>query len=735
MPRSGQSVMAPVRYEVAPLGGGVSQNGVSYPGGLDLLTPTLRMRPGTCRAMSNFECAQSGGYSRIVGYERLDGRASPSAATYTIVQVASFVNVPSVSQVVTQATSGATGTIVAVSLDQPILSVAIDSNGNLLYDELGNLLYVETADVPPYLVLTATSGMFDFTHTLTTPGPVTVGTATTPTVVISPQNAAIYTAAAADYYRALIGAVPGSGAVLGVVGAIFGGVDYVYAFRANVGATAVNIYKASATGWTLVPFLDIVSWTAGGGTPADGDTLTQGGVTATIKRVMWQSGSLTGNTAVGQFVITTPTGGNFAAGAATTSSGGTATLAGAQTAITLTTGGRFQFVRANFSGQTATARIYGCDGANKCFEFDGTTLAPITTGLSPDQPSYLAYHHSYLIVAQGGSISGCGAGTPFKWLATDGGWEIATGSTITGILTLPGSQTTATLGVYADNNTSFLYGTDPTTFNLVTFNTGLGAQPYSVQNLFDTFVYDMLGVVTLRTTLNWGNFLPTSLTKNLLPFIIQQRDKITASTVYRTKAQYRVFFNDGSGLWLTMANQDYLGAAVVNFPNPVNCVDTTINSLAQEVSYFGSNDGLGYVYQLEAGTSFDGANLNASITTAWDAVQTPRILKRFRAASLEVQGGGYADISFGYQLGYGSALVGQPLPESVVTAFTSAAAWDQFTWDQFTWDGQTTTPTDVDVTGTAENVQAVLACGTNYIPAFTLNSVIWHFSLRRGLRV
>ena len=46
-------------------------------------------------------------------------------------------------------------------------------------------------------------------------------------------------------------------------------------------------------------------------------TVTQGAVTAIVNRVMTQSGAWLGATAVGQFVITNPAGGNFAAGAAT----------------------------------------------------------------------------------------------------------------------------------------------------------------------------------------------------------------------------------------------------------------------------------------------------------------------------------------------------------------------------------------------------------------------------------
>lgn len=697
-----------VKYSTTRLGGGTTATGVSYPGGLDQTTPSLALQPGALRAVQNYEVSQSGGYARIQGYERFDGRAAPSAASYIIVQVSTFVNVPIVGQVITQATSGATGTIVALS----------------------------TVAGSCYMAVTATTGTFDATHSITTPGPITIGTAIATTASVSSLQSAQYTAAAADVYRALIGAVPGTGAVLGVVGMLFSGADNVYAFRANAGATAVNLYKASAGGWVQVPFFNTVNFTAGGtATALDGDVLTQGGVTATIKRVMWQSGAWAGS-AVGTFVVVNPTGGNFAAGAATcVGSGATVTLSGVQTAITLLPGGHFEFIKCNFAGQAITRRIYGCDGVNKCFEFDGTTLAPITTGLSPDQPSHITFHKNYLFIAQASSIFYCGVGTPFKWDAIDGGGEIATGDIVTCLLTLPGSQTTATLGVYLRSNTSFLYGLDPTTFNYVTFNTGLGALPYSAQNLFDTFVFDDLGIINLKTTLNWGNFLPTTLTKNILPFVLQERTKLVASAVMRVKSQYRAFFSDGYGLWITMINQQYLGAGVVQFPNPVFCCDEGETSTGVEVTYFGSSDGLGFVYQMDVGTSFDGAALNASMSLAIDALKSPRVLKHFRAASIEMSGTSYANISFGYLLGYGSQLIGQPANVNYPSGFAPAPNWDSFTWDAFTWDGMTIGPTDVDMTGDGENVQVIISSGTNYIGAYNLNSIIFHYSMRRGLRV
>lgn len=714
-----------VQYSSTSLGGGANAQGQAFAGGLDLTTPTLRLQAGALRDVLNFEVGPFGGYSRIDGYERYDGHPSPSDATYIIVQIqvrpadfnadftddfqtGLFFTPPALGQLVTQATSGATGSVIAIV------------PGNT-----------------PYMVLTQTAGIFLAGLNVIAPTGVKIGLATAQTVAIDARTKAIYTAAAADFYRAFIGAVPGSGPVQGVVAMAFLGVDHVFAFRANVGATATLLWMASRTGWVLVPYYNLVAFTGGGvANPLDGDTLTQGGVTATIKRVLWQSGawSATGGSAIGQFVVVNPTGGNFAAGAATTTSGATLTLSGPQAPITMASGGRFSFDKANFSGQLITRRIYGCDGVNPAFEFDGVTLAPLKSGLLPDRPAHIHFHKNFLFIAQDASLIYSAAGDPIKWNSIDGGGEIATGDTITGMITLPGSQTTATLCVFMRTNTAFLYGTNPATFNFVTFNTGIGAVPYSMQNLFDTFFLDDLGVVTLKTSLNYGNFLPTTLTKNILPFIQRERGGLLASSLNREKSQYRLFFGDGYGLWMTVLNQNYLGAGLVLFPDVINCIDATKLVSDNEATYAGGRNS-GFVYQLDRGTSFDGAALPAYFVTAWDAIKSPRIRKRFRAASIEVQGANYAEIRYAYQLGYNSTQIAQLPAIPVVLTLDNMPHWDNFIWDAFVWDGSGLTPTDVDMTDSAENIRVTISSGTNFIAAYTIDSLIYHYSMRRGMRV
>lgn len=191
-----KNAWAPVRYSQTALGGGTTSQGAAFPGGLDLTTPSLRLHSGALRDVLNFEVAQFGGYSRVEGYERYDGRFSPSLASYTIVQITP-----------TSASSGDPGDpgspgAPAFTLDVSQLD-SIDEldgpgpstpptppdpgipDGNLILPVVGTVVtqavtgafgtVIAAVTVPgtpsvSYLVLTLVSGVFDNTHPLTAPG-------------------------------------------------------------------------------------------------------------------------------------------------------------------------------------------------------------------------------------------------------------------------------------------------------------------------------------------------------------------------------------------------------------------------------------------------------------------------------------------------------------------------------------------------------------------------------------
>jgi hypothetical protein len=277
-------------------------------------------------------------------------------------------------------------------------------------------------------------------------------------------------------------------------------------------------------------------------------------VTATIRRVLTRTGTWSG-TALGTLVISGVAGGNFAAGAATATGGVTLTLSGAQTAITLLPGGRYEFVNANFAGTTDTFRMYGCDGVNLMFEFDGTYYVPIRTGISPDTPKFIAFWKTMLVCAVKSSVQVSGIGDPFSWTALTGAAELAVGDVVSGLLPQTGNASVGAIVIYTAGNTNktyILYGNDISDFNLMLQSPDSGAQAYTCQNIGYGFALDTKGVVSIQTTLNFGNFIKSTLTRKIQPIIDEKRGLAKASCIVRGTNQYRIFFSDGTGIILYM---------------------------------------------------------------------------------------------------------------------------------------------------------------------------------------
>lgn len=679
---------SPVRYDTFPL-----------KGGLDLITPTLSLPPGVAKDAQNFEVSTTGGYSRIAGYERFDGRTSPNTAQFLSIQLTS--------------TTG-------LSTGNTIKNLANTVNGVVIAIEGSKVTYTKA-------VGTFTAGTNVYV------GATLIGQVSTGTVApASALQIATYQALAADVYRADIQAVPGSGPVRGV--AYLG--TTVYAWRNNSGGTAMAIYKSSATGWQSVALGWELAFNTGTGTAiAAGDSVSNatGTATGTVSRVVLESGT-TWSGGSGRLILSATSGTWAASDQIRVGGVQRATAAGAATAITLQPNGRVEAVVANMGGSGGTARLYGADGVNRGFEFDGTVYVPIKTGMAADTPEHVAVHKNYLFFSFKASVQHSAIAGPYVWSPLLGSGELVVSENVTNFLSMPGDEGTGSLAIYSKNNTSVLYGTGPSgagAWNLVQFDRGTGAAAYSTQTLSDAYALDDRGVMSLRTTRSFGNFDSSALTLQLRPFIQSHRGQATASGVQREKSQYRVWYGDGYGLYVTINNGALLGSMPVYYPNPVKCWTEGESSGGAEVSFFGSDNG--YVYQMETGPDFDGVAIPAYVRLNFNAEGNARVLKRYRRASLEITGSGYAGFDFGFLLGYESTDIGQPGQVAYSVPF-SGAFWDSFTWDAFIWDGRTLAPSEVDCNGTAENIAVVVNSQSRLNQPFTINSVTLHYSPRRGIR-
>ena len=86
---------------------------IGLTGGLDQVTPAYEMKPGRARRAQNFEVDVLNGYRRSGGYERYDGRPSPSDGAYSLM-TATITGTVAVGDTLTGLTSAATGVIVSL---------------------------------------------------------------------------------------------------------------------------------------------------------------------------------------------------------------------------------------------------------------------------------------------------------------------------------------------------------------------------------------------------------------------------------------------------------------------------------------------------------------------------------------------------------------------------------------------------------------------------------------------
>ena len=129
---------------------------------------------------------------------------------------------------------------------------------------------------------------------------------------------------------------------------------------------------------------------------------------------------------------------------------------------------------------------------------------------------------------------------------------------------------------------------------------------------------DEWGIRMLRTSEEFGNFAHSTLTRRLQSrweSWIKGRS-IAGSMISRRKSQYRVFFDDGTGFYVTLAGRRMLGGMPVRFPHRASCFLSSEFVRVGERTFMGTVDGR--VMEMDKGDSFAGDEIRAYFVTHVD---------------------------------------------------------------------------------------------------------------------
>ena len=678
---------------------------VPMSGGVDMVTPPQVIKPGRCIFAQNFEPGINGGYVRMAGIERFDGRSRPSQAQYMVIE-GLIVGPLVVGDNISFTDSGATAVVAAI----------IDEDHFVLANISGTLIAHEAFTVGGELY-----GYIDEVQPFNNGG--------------EPELHAEYKSAAADAIRGFITSVPGSGPVRGV--------KYwrgdVYAFRNTEDGTQCKMYKSSASGWQEVTFLREIQFTGAVGEITDGAVINGGTslATAIVRRAILRTGTWTASGA-GTLVVEVTSGTFQNAEAIKILAVTKVTAASADTAITLDPDGKFEFDIGNFYGNAANERMYFVDGKNYIHEWDGTYLSPIRTGVGNDNPKYIAIHKKQLIVAIESEIIVSGIGAQYSFTALTGAAQIATGETITGLKAQVGDANAGALVVLSNRKVYILYGNDVSDYNLVPHSPDAGGVDYSLQNIGFAHYWDTRGLSQLMASQAFGSFQSHILTQAVQPYVDQKAGMVNTTCVSRKNNLYKIFFNDGSGLNIQIqpnanSNSPVIGDVMpFNYGDRIaNVSDSSVGSDGIERKFIGCADG--YVYETDVGTSLDGDNISAFLILAFNDSKSSEYQKNYKRCKLLFDAGVTAHLDVTYDLSFGDMDASYGANTSFVVT-GGGGYWDTANWDSLFWDAAYSKKVTIDTPGNGRSISLVISNDSKVDESFEIEFMKIQYTIGRILR-
>lgn len=696
----------------------VSPNTFVVGGGLDQASPAIAVPAGRARSAINYEPLAEG-YGSVEGFERYDGRTAPSAMPFHVLDYQAGTSAITAAQVVTGSLSGATGTVLVDPVDVTGSWALGTSAGSLVLVgvagtfQLGEALIV--ASVPRATVAAAA---------------VVYGADTE-------DRLDLWTQEAQTWQREKIGKVPGDGPVRGA----FSLNNELYAIRNNALNTNGALYRATSTGWQAVSLGRKLTFTAGLVEIEEGQAVTgaTSGASGVVMRVVRQSGDW-GSTAAGYIIFASMTG---AFQAESIRVGGTpvATVSGDATYNQLPPGGRYQFIARNFFGGSNLFRVYGVNGVGNAFEFGQNHMCPIYTGTPIDTPTHVAEIGNHLALGfRGGSIQTSSDHDPIVFDGELGAAEFGLGADITDF-----QQATETaLAVFGTSKIGILTGTDVETYQFETLTEDAGAEPWTAQRIGQTMYLDRRGLRSLSATASYGNFKTAAMTELVEPLLRAKKKrgaKPVLTYVCKGKSHYRLIWDDGTGIAVYMGRKV---PEVLPFETGDMRAFTSWTCEMPDGSeglFIGAEDG--YLYRMDAGTSFDGDAIKGFLMFPFNHLGSPQQNKRFHAVAVEMEATPRTHISLMVQFDYADGeqpadgaqdffVAGNSGNEFVVQG--GGGVWDALVWDDFFWSAPFEGEATAHIDGFGRNASLLVGTRRTVVePRHILKSYTF-FTSPRGMR-
>lgn len=399
----------------------------------------------------------------------------------------------------------------------------------------------------------------------------------------------------------------------------------------------------------------------------------------------------------------------------------------------LAPGGSYRFENTNFGGSTSTIMMYGCDGKNKAFEFDGTNFNQITTGMAIDAPILICEHKKHLFLGfPNGSLQHSPPTTPrAAWSVVLNAGELGMGEELQDALSLPGGV----LGIFCKDSIHILSGTGVDSWSLACHSKLSGAVKGTVQDVGKIIFLNNAGFANLSATNAFGSFKSGTVSPIIQPLLAQLRKSNPCGSVAVSgKNQYRIFFESGYFITASFGVNDVVFTqghydVIVRCISAPSRADNELGNI-----YFGSDDG--YIYKMDSGVSLDNKPMSAYFRLPYANQKTPRIKKRYREIVIELDsfGGKQLLLQFYPDFSFNRPDIPQHSIVDVSESTGNAGIWDVSDWNSFNWNngpeagGGGTASGRVDGISTEMGLMLYFNAINTVTPMHVLNGVFTYFN-------
>jgi hypothetical protein len=313
-----------------------------------------------------------------------------------------------------------------------------------------------------------------------------------------------------------------------------------------------------------------------------------------------------------------------------------------------------------------TEKITGVDGANPPFIYDATTFTVLNE--APNDvigAEHVVWFKNQLFFAKGDKLTFTSPYTDSDFNPANGSGVVSVGSAITGLIVFREQ-----LIIFSQSRISQLVGNTISDFVLKPITLNIGCiDTDTIQEIgADIMFLGPDGLRLLSGTDTFGDYGLAVVSKVIQSEMTSFISSSTSfsSVVIKQKSQYRLFgYNDN------ISNQNAVGILGTQTAGDQTGVMSWaelrgIKAYVADGDYFGRIETLvfansdGYVYQLESGNSFDGANIIATFSTPFVPLNEPRVRKAFYKLFLYTDPQGSVTTSVNLKLDFDDEGVIQP---------------------------------------------------------------------------